>query len=171
MPVLRHSDVKMVSSSANICDFDRRRTLLVRKWDFGKPLIGWLMLNPSTANAERNDPTILKTIGFTNLWGGGGVMVANMYDIRATDHKVLKHTPWDRSPQCDIDIGNLQRCKFVVVAWGAHASYRKDTWRINELRLLTKGMDLRCFGRSANGQPLHPLMLAYSTPLVPYEFT
>lgn len=51
------------------------------------------MLNPSTADAEIDDPTITRCIGFAKSWGFGGLMVGNLWAYRATDPKELKKIP------------------------------------------------------------------------------
>jgi len=49
------------------------RYLLERKWGIGLPCVTWIMLNPSTADAEKDDPTIRRCIGFSKAWGYGSL--------------------------------------------------------------------------------------------------
>lgn len=60
-------DVDTGTSWAVISDCGRYRYELGRRWDDG-PLLEFDMLNPSTANAERNDPTIVRCVGFAKSW-------------------------------------------------------------------------------------------------------
>ncbi|TMF61888.1 MAG: DUF1643 domain-containing protein, partial [Chloroflexi bacterium] len=62
---------------------DRRyRYRLWRRWDGARPVVAFVMLNPSTADARRDDPTIRRCIGFAKSWGFGGVEVVNLFAYR-----------------------------------------------------------------------------------------
>ena len=78
---------------------DRRyRYLLTRQVGFGDKRVLFVMLNPSTADEEKNDPTIRRCIGFANGWGYGWLDVTNLSPLRATDPKQLLAAgpePWD----------------------------------------------------------------------------
>lgn len=72
-------------SKANISACDRYSYSLERVWDKGgyKNLCLFIMLNPSTADAHIDDPTIRRCIGFAKSWGYGGILVGNLYAFRA----------------------------------------------------------------------------------------
>ena len=78
---------------------DRRyRYLLTRQVGFGDKRVTFLMLNPSTADEERNDPTIRRCINFANAWGFGWLDVTNLSSLRATNPKEMLEAgpePWD----------------------------------------------------------------------------
>ena len=140
---------------------------LQRRWDDGLCVV-WVMLNPSTADANADDPTIRKVVGFTKRWGGGAIRVLNLYAFRATDPDDLV-----RAAKAGVDIvgpendAHLRRVLDenvqVFAAWGGNA---KDTARIAQVRTIAKSTatTLRCLGHTRGGQPRHPLMLAYTTP-------
>src|SRR4051812_40135006 len=73
-----------VLGSAILSDCDRYRYLLGREWADG-PTAVFVMLNPSTADALHNDPTIRRCLRYAQVWGCGALMVANLYAWRATD--------------------------------------------------------------------------------------
>ena len=70
---------------------DKYRYQLSRIWDEEKPMVLFIMLNPSTADADVDDPTIRRVVNFAKSWGYGGVFVGNLYAFRSTDPKVLRY--------------------------------------------------------------------------------
>ena len=66
------------------------RYLLRRIWDHDVPPCYWIMLNPSTADAEKNDPTVTRCIKFSHRWGHGGCVVLNIFAYRSTDPRGLR---------------------------------------------------------------------------------
>lgn len=140
------------------------RYLLWRGWDWGKPWIAWVGLNPSTADAFEDDPTIRRVMAFTKDWGFGGIWMVNLFALRSTDPKGLKshHNP--------VGIHNnlvlaeiARRSEEVICCWGAHGSYlnRSETVRHN-LRALYPDK-LRHLGLTKAAEPRHPLYLAKNT--------
>src|SRR5690606_14314462 len=65
------------------------RYRLWRIWDTDKPLLLWIMLNPSTADDKQLDPTCARCQKWAQTWGYGGFMVANVFALRSTDPKGL----------------------------------------------------------------------------------
>jgi hypothetical protein len=128
------------------------RYQLSRIWDETKPRILFVMLNPSTADAEHDDPTIRRVINFAKSWGYGGVHVGNLYAFRSTDPKMLK-TACD--PVGTENVQHVQRLvqdvDRVVYAWGNDAS--EPDW----LRALVS--EPYCIDVSKKGIPKHPLYL------------
>ena len=69
---------------------DRKyRYTLTREWNNVKPFILFIGLNPSTADETKDDPTIRREIGFSHLWGFGGMIKCNIFGFRTTDPKHL----------------------------------------------------------------------------------
>src|SRR5207237_5457574 len=65
---------------------DRRyRYRLWRRWDAARPVVAFVMVNPSTADAGRDDPTIRRCIGFARSWGYGRLEVVDLFAYRGTD--------------------------------------------------------------------------------------
>jgi hypothetical protein len=128
------------------------RYQLSRIWDESKPPILFIMLNPSTADADTDDPTIRRVIRFATSWGYGSVYVANLYAFRSTDPKALKHVddPIGKENVSYIThlIGMADK---VVYAWGNNQ--KEPTW-LSELVQTPYYIDL-----SKNGIPKHPLYL------------
>jgi hypothetical protein len=133
--------------------------------------IVWLMFNPSTADAQLNDPTIRKVRGFSSLWGYGHLDVYNVFAYRTTHPAKL----W----KCLDPIGpeNVEYLKLipydvpVIAAWGGlnpKGNQRFAEWW-DAIRKMLSVRKTFCLGKCKNGgEPRHPLMLPYSTPLEPW---
>lgn len=141
-------------------------------WDSDLAPVAFVMLNPSTADATRDDPTIRKCRGFAYRWGCGGFVVVNLFAYRATDPADLLRDGvlWDIvGPDADAHIrAALAVCDPVILAWGAHGASRYHAERVREVLALVRDHAPECLGLTAGGQPCHPLMLSYKTPRVPF---
>lgn len=78
-----------VATTAGISECGTYRYWLCREWSPGLDSLVWLMLNPSTADATQDDPTIRRCMGFARRWGYGGITVVNLYAYRATNPRDL----------------------------------------------------------------------------------
>ncbi|QKV98159.1 DUF1643 domain-containing protein (plasmid) [Streptomyces sp. NA02950] len=144
------------------------RYLLTRLWDPALPLAVFVMLNPSTAGARDNDPTITRCISFARREKAGGLAVVNLFARCATDPAALKTDPDPVGALADSFIDRtVARSSLVIAAWGAHGGLHGRADQV-AARLGRRGIALRCFGTTKAGQPLHPLYLHDKTPLVPY---
>lgn len=160
------------------------RYYLNREWDHRKRGVLFFMLNGSTAGVDEDDPTIRKCIGFAERMDRGSIHVVNMFGFVATDPKeMLGHSteellgPMNRHYQTTLLRRALDVNWDVICAWGAkpNSILRSQPGMIRKVIRATnisfRGPGLikpMCFGKGKNGQPLHPLMLAYSTPLEPW---
>jgi hypothetical protein len=155
-----------VKRSAFLSNDGVYRYELTRTWGEGDRLL-WVMLNPSTADADLDDPTIRRVIGFSRAWGFSGAIVANLFALRSTDPKVLRTHPDPVGPANNGMLAQLAlRAPFAVCAWGAHGWLHNRDREV--LALLESARCLpRCLGRTSSGAPKHPLYLAASTPLEP----
>lgn len=147
----------------------RYRHVLWRRW--GDELLGFVMLNPSTADATEDDPTIRRCIGFAEREGFGGIQVANLFDLRATDPTELRTSEHPLvHPEHQDPFSWLSDCTVVIAAWGGvHRSLR---WRVAQVTELaaSRGLSLFCLGTTKAGDPRHPLYLRGDAPLVRWEF-
>jgi len=157
------------SGSAVFSDDGAYRYRLDRTWgDSGRHAV-WLMLNPSTADALADDPTIRRCAGFSRSWGLDGLTVVNLFALRATDPRALARHPDPVGPENDEFIRRaIGPCSVVVAAWGAQriAAARADTWR----RALTRTADVLCLGTTKDGEPRHPLYVRADQPLASLPF-
>jgi hypothetical protein len=145
-----------------------RRYLLTRRWDDG-PLLAWLMLNPSTADARTDDATIIRCVRRARDLGAfGGIAVVNLFSLRATDPRALTNCPDPVGAGNDSFIVRTCRTALLVVAaWGAYGAYLGRGAEVTSL-LGRSGIQPFCLGVTASGHPRHPGRMAYATALVPF---
>lgn len=157
--------------SAIISKCGKYRYLLTRESEVEQPGPGpalFLMLNPSTADATLDDPTIRRCRSFAKSWGCAGVSVANLYAYRATKPADLWLIEDPVGPDNDALLRRVaNEYGDIVCAWGANAKLERvlavaDT-------LINAGARLWCFGTTKGGQPLHPLYLKRDQPLIPWS--
>lgn len=121
------------------------------------------MLNPSTADAHQDDPTIKRCIGFAQLWGYGSLAVANLFAFRTAFPQALKRCTEPIGPENDIWLMALaSEADTLVAAWGNHGQLLSRSRQIKAL--LPR---LMCLGLTKSGEPKHPLYVPRSTTLVP----
>lgn len=157
-----------VQKSAEISACEQYRYLLERRWGEGAPLV-FVMLNPSTADADKDDATIRKCIGFATRYGYNAIAVVNLFAFRATDPKDLKAASFPVGPGNDeyILAAALMGGNQVVCAWGANANRTPRPAKVSGI-LKAAGASLKCLGTTQDGFPLHPCMLSYDRPLLDY---
>ena len=111
----------VIQSTAEISRDGVYRYRLTRRWetDDRASMLRWIMLNPSTADASLDDPTIRRCMGFARAWGYGGIVVHNLYALRATDPRQLRDHPDPVGPVNDSYIAGWRVP--TICAWGAHA--------------------------------------------------
>lgn len=149
------------------------RYALWREWDWKLPRLYWVMLNPSTADADINDATIRKCIGFAARANYGGIHVVNLFAFRATDPKFLRTIPRARTgPANDFYIRQAVRQSLDVksnfmVGWGGVGSLYQD--RVADVRMLLPTLHTYCLGLTKSGHPKHPLYVPYDTPWEQYH--
>ena len=140
---------------------DRKyRYILRRKTGFGDETCLFIMLNPSTADEVKNDPTVQRCINYSNMWGYGNLIVCNLFAYRATlpsDMKKEKdpvgpdNNEWTKKAAEEADK--------IIVAWGTHGSYKdRSNTVINEV-LDISNMPVYHLGLTQKGEPKHPLYL------------
>ena len=137
------------------------RYQLLRVWDETLPRVLFVMLNPSTADATKDDPTIRRVISFAKSWGYGGVYVGNLFAFRSTDPKGLKYV---KDPIGENNIQHIQAMvglvDKIIYAWGNN---QKEPKWLSELVPTPYCIDI-----SKKGVPKHPLYLKKDTQLKLY---
>ncbi len=149
---------------AIISDCGNYRYLLSRSWDPALPALLIIGLNPSTADALQNDPTIRRCIGFAKSLGFGSLYVANLFAFRHPDPNTLFAQADPVGPENDRYIRKyIQKASKVVVAWGNCGN------RLGRDKTVLKLIDEAwCLKINKSGQPAHPLYLKKNLKLKPY---
>lgn len=162
----------MMIRKAYIDRSGENRFWLLRDWAHGDvaKAITFVMLNPSIADSEVDDPTIRKCIGFAQRLGYGRMYVVNLFSLRATNPQELRFRSGRVLSNLAAIRSRLQVADGVVFAWGASILQAPPDPRARALRCLAEiavELDVEpwCLGISKDGHPRHPLMLPYSAKL------
>lgn len=142
------------------------RYSLTRIWDEGLSICNFIMLNPSTANAQTDDPTIRKVVAYAKKWGFGGIMVTNLFAIRSSNRSRILYTADPIGPENDNYISTTARSYDpVICAWGTYGCYKNRSKVVINM-LQNVGVKLYKIELCKNGEPGHllflPLNLKYS---------
>lgn len=129
--------------------------------DQDKPVIAFILLNPSTADELKDDPTVAKCRRYAAGWGFGEVIVLNAFAYRATDPKNMRAQPDPVGPENDAtvlatatavhELGGTLLC-----GWGTHGAHLD---RSAQLQDLLAHFPLKAFTLTKHGEPGHPLYL------------
>ncbi len=121
--------------------------------------IAWIMLNPSTADADKDDPTIRRCMGFSRQWGYGHMLVGNVFALRATSPEEIYKSEDPMGLDNWKHLGEISyRADKTIVAWGNHGSHLNQGLRVLEF-LKSEGFLVYCLGTTKSGQPKHPLYI------------
>ena len=172
MSALTLTEAPSLRREAVLSECGLYRYYLTRIWDVALPAMHFVMLNPSTADAAQDDPTIRKCMGFARRNGCGGIAVTNLFAYRATDPKALiaaakagtdvagpKGWAW-------LDVGTQRR---PIAAWGRNAYLPALADRLREVLRRYPGVEWLALDTMQNGGPAHPLMLPYSCSPKPWK--
>lgn len=156
-----------MKKTAEISKCGKYRYVLTRTWDENLPPLIVIGLNPSTADADKDDATIRKLLGFARRLGRGGLVMLNLFAFRSTDPRALVSAPDPVGPRNLETLWSYCAGKEVVAAWGAFPFSRGQAVGISTgFRRL--GTTLVCFGANNDGSPKHPLYLPNDTALRPF---
>lgn len=137
----------------------------------------FLMLNPSQADAQTDDLTFTKCVGFAQRWGFQDLAIGNVFPIRETNPKKV-FLPYTQPP-CSLDDPEAQyhlermaaSSRMIVVGWGDYeAAGHPSTAILCRLFDLAPTTPIMCLGRTQSGFPRHPSRLGYDTALEPFQW-
>jgi len=150
----------------------RYRWWLRRQWQPQRPTLVFVGLNPSRADAERDDPTLRRLVGFARQWGYGSLLVLNLFARISPSPAVLMRCSDPVGPENDrwllwtLGLGPAA----IWLGWGNRGAL--DGRDRTVLTLLNRALscasvgttpELLCLGWTAAGQPRHPLYVPAGT--------
>jgi hypothetical protein len=162
--ITRETKTLTGSAGAVFSDCEHYRYRLWREWDKRLPTICFLMLNPSTADEQANDPTITRCEARAVGSHYGRLEVVNLFPWRATDPDQLEIAVNPIGPASKADgaiMDAIERSSMVICAWGAHraaAPRAADVMHI--IRITGYHGRLYHLGLNKDGSPKHPLYIA-----------
>ncbi|KAA8610415.1 hypothetical protein AL036_00595 [Salipiger aestuarii] len=153
----RHHTEAGVTSRALYSPCERYRFGLERRWGTGGTLL-WIMLNPSTADERRNDPTIERCQRRARRMGFGAMRIANLFAFRATRPADLRRADAPIGAENDALVHQWhEEAAMTVAGWGVHGSFMGRGPRLaGDL-----AAPVHMLGLTRGGHPRHPLYVAY----------
>ena len=154
----------MMASGALFSPCRNYRYALWRQWDVNKPWVGFIGLNPSTANENTNDPTLKKVIKFASDWDYGGVYMLNLFAwVTPHPHELYSLSdPVGDNHQHLFRFAN--RCQEIIFAWGASPKAQ-----VQAGTLIARFPRAKVLCLNKGGSPRHPLYVAADTRPVRYR--
>ena len=143
-------------------DFSECRTwryTLERVWDERLPVVVFVLLNPSTADENNDDPTNRRGINYAMKWGFGGVTFVNLFAFRTPYPKEMKSSYDPIGPDNNDWLLKEAANRMVVFAWGTHGTYLDRDKEVIKLFQEKIPSPPRCMGLTKHGHPKHILYL------------
>ncbi len=158
------TDERDIVRSADFSPCRTWRYTLKRSWGDG-PVCVFVLLNPSTADENHDDPTNRRGIAFARSWGYEGVTFVNLFAFRTPKPAEMKRAADPIGPENNAWLlCECENAPLVVAAWGNHGTFRKRAWSVRQWLI----GEWKCFGLTRQGQPKHPLYLPSRSQLVSY---
>jgi len=155
--------------SACFSECGQYRYELSEVWDKTKPLVLWILMNPSVACLDYADPTLIKTGKFARSWGYGGQLVGNVHAYRATNKMGLLNVADPVGPKNDKSIMLMaELANTIVLAYGQPPKALKRRGQ-QVTKMLGNHPALCCLKLSKDGTPWHPLYLPSDLRPLPYK--
>ncbi|MEY2117306.1 DUF1643 domain-containing protein [Rhodanobacter sp. FW106-PBR-R2A-1-13] len=156
-----------MSAVLSLCG--RYRYRLERNVGLTGIVIAYFGVNPSTADSETEDATSRKWAGFARVNGARRYIAGNAFAFRATDVRRLA-TADDPvgSENAAYLQGIIADADILVPCWGSRRKLPPPLWpQLDQLAglLRASGKPIKVLGITASGDPAHPLVLGYRTPL------
>lgn len=147
----------MQASSAMFSPCRLYRYDLWRRWS-NDPVCVFIGLNPSTADATKDDPTIRKCVGYATRWGYGSICMVNLFAFRASNPKDMLAAEYPIGADNDAVLrSRVAGAAIVIAAWGKYGGYMNR----GKIVMTMLSATLQCLKHNKDGSPSHPLYLPY----------
>lgn len=147
------------------------RYILTRRFDADNPKVcNFIMLNPSTADEKKNDPTVARCCKYAERWGYGALIVTNIFAYRATDPKAMREQedPFGKENSEYLRLAAM-KSDFRVCAWGTNGTFRDQNKVVLWLMRQFPEQELHCLEVTKHGHPKHPLYCKGDLEPIRYE--
>lgn len=161
------------TSDAVISADGKYRYKLGRYWSPKAPPVVWIMLNPSTADAVENDPTIRRCVSFAKRWGFGGIEVYNLFALRSPHPSTIETALDPIGPDNDSWLmAASQSGRKIIAAWGSCRTQLRIMRATQVIEVLVRGGGPApaTLGLTKTGRPKHPLYVRGDAQLVPLPY-
>jgi hypothetical protein len=141
---------------------------------FGTGWCVFVMLNPSTADADNDDPTIRRCMSFAERWGCSGLAVVNLFAFRATKPDDMKRAadPVGLENHSYVlkacELATMDPGGHVVCAWGVHGRFAEQDRTVMGW-IEASGARAECLGFTQDYAPRHPLYVPGATQPVLFD--
>ena len=161
-----------VKGEAELSACGRYRYFLTRSWDLSFPYLIFIMLNPSTADALSDDPTLTRCVTRARRLGYGGVTPLNLFAFRATQPEDMLAAEDPVGPKNDEWLERFIHVRprpDVVCAWGVYGDHLSRDKEVLSI-LAAHRIQPKILKLNADGSPGHPLYVPYSQPLMSWSY-
>lgn len=159
------------SSGAVFSQCERYRYALWRVWNPGAPFWTFGMLNPSTADHMKLDPTLTRCASRAAAGGAGGMIIWNLFAWRSTDPAAMKSAVDPVGPVNDAVIRRAVKIGILNIAgWGVHGTHRERQAQVCAM-LAGEGVEMHALGFTNGGQPRHPLYMPNDSMPKPWNYS
>jgi hypothetical protein len=167
--VLVYNSILDRSTGSAIFSKDHKyRYVLTRKWS-KEGICLFIMLNPSTADEYKLDPTVNRAYKIAKRYKLGELVVLNVFAIKGTDPSIIKFCSEPVGEYNDYYIKYyLKKSKMTVLAWGNNGKFNDRATAVKKLIINSK-IDPFCIDINNSGEPKHPLYTKNNAKLKKYK--
>jgi hypothetical protein len=161
-------------------EFSKDKVYRFRLWRIWLPrekvpkIACFCMLNPSTADEVKLDPTLRRCAGLSRSWNCTGMVIVNLFAVVSADPKILLTHPDPVGDQptkttlgrtvtnTQVILDEISKAHLLVLAWGAFSEAEQRAKQLIKT-LSDRGVTPYCLGLTKEGMPGHPLFVPKGT--------
>ena len=160
--IIRTHQTDTTVSTAIYSPCELYRYALTRVWDKDGKRVLFIMLNPSKATEQMNDPTVERCERRARALDFGSFRIVNIFALRETDPHLMRKAVDPAGPENYATlVESTAWADTIICAWGTHGVHR-DQGAAVEAVLRETGKPLSSLGLTKHGHPKHPLYISYA---------